>query len=444
MATMQRNGTGVSAEFAQKNANTPVSATDIANKAYVDAVAQGLSPKTSVVAATAAVLAAYTYANGIIGVGATITFTAVGAQTVDAVVPALGERVLVKNETAGNAPYNGIYTVTVKGTGGLQEIWTRSLDCDQSADFPGAFVFCESGTANTGAGFVCTNTAGVVVGTTAITWTQFSAGGAILANGTVAFTGNQSMGSHKLTSVADPTAAQDAATKFYVDATAIAVNTKWFAYAKANPTINYNNPKIVVSPNGVTVQPSGGAAEVAITDTTLGTAQGVQTTAGGGQGIELYPNGTGPITTGSYMQRQFKPYFRMRIKTPASLTSIRGWFGFFSGSPAASNDPAGLHLMAFRYAQGVDTNFMCCTKDGSTINAVSSGVLVAANTIYTLEMITNAAGNIEFYINGTLVYTSSSNLPTSSTTMGNIGYYGTATTAVQITMFWSDLYVSQN
>ena len=39
----------------------------------------------------------------------------------------------------------------------------------------------------------------------------------ILASGIRAFTGNQSMGSHKLTNVLDPTTDQDAATKKYVD-----------------------------------------------------------------------------------------------------------------------------------------------------------------------------------------------------------------------------------
>jgi phage-related tail fiber protein len=39
----------------------------------------------------------------------------------------------------------------------------------------------------------------------------------IKADGTIAFTGDQSMGSHKLTNVTDPVSAQDAATKNYVD-----------------------------------------------------------------------------------------------------------------------------------------------------------------------------------------------------------------------------------
>ena len=51
-------------------------------------------------------------------------------------------------------------------------------------------------------------------------------GSLINKDGTVAFTGNQSMGSHKLTNLADPTQAQDAATKSYTDGLASGVKAK--------------------------------------------------------------------------------------------------------------------------------------------------------------------------------------------------------------------------
>ncbi len=224
----------------------------------------------------------------------------------------------------------------------------------------------------------------------------------------------------------------------------IAINTKWYAYAKANPIAGYNVTRNCLSPTGAQFLASAGAAEGTAVDTTLGTSQGMTTTAGGGSGVEIYPVPGGPTNSCAYMQRQMKPFLRMRIKTNSALTSWRCWIGFFSGSPAASNDPAGLHLMAFRFVQGVDTNWMCCTKDGATLNPQDSGITVAVSTIYDLQMVTNSSGNIEFYINGVLVKTLTTNLPTTTQTMGNIGYYGNATTAVSVVMYWSDLYVQQN
>jgi len=171
---------------------TPTLPNDAASKAYVDSVAQGLSPKASVVAASAAALPAYTYVNGVGGVGATITKNTPGALTLDGVTGfSVGDRVLIKDEVGGNAPYNGIYTVTNPGSGLVGFVLTRATDCDQSADFPGAYVFVESGTVNTAAGFVCTNTAGVVVGTTPIVWVQFTGAGEITVVAPIVKTGNQ-------------------------------------------------------------------------------------------------------------------------------------------------------------------------------------------------------------------------------------------------------------
>ena len=70
-------------------ANTPSGSTDIANKAYVDTVAQGLDTKASVVA------------------GTTANITLSGTQTIDGVVLIAGDRVLVKNQTT--TANNGLY-----------------------------------------------------------------------------------------------------------------------------------------------------------------------------------------------------------------------------------------------------------------------------------------------------------------------------------------------
>jgi len=163
------------------NLADPVQDQDAATKYYVDSVAQGLDPKASVSLATAATLPAYTYNNGTAGVGATITGTSAGLLTVDGTAPAVGNRVLIKNETGANQPYNGIYTVTTNSAG-APYVLTRATDFNQSAEIPGAFTFVEEGSTNVDSGWVCTTNAPVVVGTTNITFTQFSSAGSYTAN----------------------------------------------------------------------------------------------------------------------------------------------------------------------------------------------------------------------------------------------------------------------
>lgn len=172
------------------NSDTRI-ASQKALKTYIDNAIQGLEIKKPARLATAAAIAAYTYANGTLGVGATITFNAVGSQSVDGTATALNDRILVKDETGGNAPYNGVYYVSTKGTGGVAEVWTRTTDNDQAADFPGSFVFVEEGTVNADSGWVCTTDAVVVVGTTNIAWSQFSGAGQITAGAALTKTGNQ-------------------------------------------------------------------------------------------------------------------------------------------------------------------------------------------------------------------------------------------------------------
>ena len=161
---------------------TTTNATDAASKSYVDGVAQGLSVKASVQEATAAALPTNTYLAGV------ITVTATGTLTVDGQLVALNDRVLVKNEVAG--ANNGIYLCTTAGAVGVAAVLTRATDSDTGAEILGAFVFVEKGTANASSGFVNTNTTAPTIGTTAITYTQFSGAGEITASTGLTKSGN--------------------------------------------------------------------------------------------------------------------------------------------------------------------------------------------------------------------------------------------------------------
>lgn len=167
---------------------TPTADTDAANKGYVDSVAQGIDVKASCRVATTAALPTVTYANGASGVGATLTASAVGVLTIDGVATVLGDRILVKNQAS--QLQNGIYTVTTAGTAGVAFVLTRSTDMDLAAEFPSAFSFIEEGSTNADSGWVCTTNAPVTVGTTNITFDQFSGAGQITAGNGLSKTGN--------------------------------------------------------------------------------------------------------------------------------------------------------------------------------------------------------------------------------------------------------------
>jgi hypothetical protein len=148
---------------------TPIGSTDAASKAYVDGLVSGIAWKPSVLYATAAALPSNTYSNGALGVGATLTATAVGVLTVDGVAPALGDRILVKNEaTPAN---NGIYTLTTAGTVGVPYVLTRATDADISAELQSAATFVTNGTVNLGTAFT-QSTLTPTVGTSDLTWVQ--------------------------------------------------------------------------------------------------------------------------------------------------------------------------------------------------------------------------------------------------------------------------------
>lgn len=159
---------------------TPVNPTDIVNKDYADSIASGLNYHQPVNYATTAVLGTYVYNNGVSGVGATITKSVPYATlSIGGGSPSVGQRVLVKNETAGNAPYNGVYTVTSVGSGATPWVLTRATDYDTSGTGSnevdqGDYVLVISGTLASTA-WVQQTALPITIGTTALSFVQFNA-----------------------------------------------------------------------------------------------------------------------------------------------------------------------------------------------------------------------------------------------------------------------------
>jgi len=180
------------ASYKITNLATPVSATDAANKQYVDDVAQGLNIHAASYAATTANLNA-TYSNGTSGVGATLTNAGTQAAfATDGVSPSLNARILVKNQTTTSQ--NGIYTLTTVGSGSTNWVLTRATDFDSAVEIAGGdFTFVDAGTTLANTGWVQVDEV-TTVGTDPIVWQQFSGAGTYTASNGVQLVGSNFSG----------------------------------------------------------------------------------------------------------------------------------------------------------------------------------------------------------------------------------------------------------
>ncbi len=139
----------------------PTNTLHAATKQYVDDAIMGLSVHDSVrVATVSAGTLATSFENG---------------DTVDGVVLATGNRILIKNQAA--PAENGIYVVAASGAP------ARATDADTWTELVQAFVVVTAGTANAGTSWVSQTSSGGTLGVTAVTFGQFASAAAYTADG---------------------------------------------------------------------------------------------------------------------------------------------------------------------------------------------------------------------------------------------------------------------
>lgn len=159
MLITDSRGTAVGLQYnADYSAN--FTARSLIDKAYADAVVSGLDLKESVLAATTSGNTDIDLTGGTFG------------GTIDGYTVQDGDRILVKNQNS-NKEQNGIWVYSSGGN-----TFGRAIDFDNPNVTSGAFTFVETGSTLASTGWVLVTQDPINVGTTPLTFTQFSAAGA--------------------------------------------------------------------------------------------------------------------------------------------------------------------------------------------------------------------------------------------------------------------------
>ena len=145
-----------------------------------------IAAQESVVVATTTSISG-TYANNTPGTTpSTITF-ATGVLTIDGYATVLGDRVLIKDQSAASTPTyvaNGIYVVTTEGAIGIAAVLTRDNDADTIAKISAMPVSVDKGSTNGGGVWFNSNKATDSIGTTPIYYYKNLDSSSTVVNGT--------------------------------------------------------------------------------------------------------------------------------------------------------------------------------------------------------------------------------------------------------------------
>jgi hypothetical protein len=174
--------------FKIESLGAPTASTDAATKQYVDDLAQGLAIQAPAIVASTGTLATMsggtvTYDNGTAGVGATLTISGSTLTAIDGITLSTDDRIVIKDEAT--SAHNGIYTYT------STTVLTRATDFDTPTEMAGGdFVFIQQGTLYNDTGWVMTDPV-TTVGTSDVTFVQFSGAGSFTAGAGLTLTGTE-------------------------------------------------------------------------------------------------------------------------------------------------------------------------------------------------------------------------------------------------------------
>jgi len=269
----------------------PSANTDIVNKQYVDAVAQGLNPKQAVKCAT------------------TADITLSGLQTIDTYTTLAGDRVLVKNQSTQSQ--NGIY---IAGAGA----WTRATDMDVWSEVPGAYTVILNGSANINTGWVSTSADTGTINVTPITFVQFSGTGTYYAG----------------------TGLSLAANTFSITNTGVTAATKGSASKTVTATVNAQGQLTSLTDQDIAI------AGTQITSGTIDSAR----LSGSYTGI----TGVGTVSTGTWQASTISvSYGGTGATTLTGYVKGNGTSAFSASSTIPNTDITGLGTMSTQDASNV-------------------------------------------------------------------------------------------
>jgi len=338
----------------------PSGANDIVNLLALQSYAAGISWKNPVTAAT------------------TTNITLSGPQTIDTKAVVAGNTVLVKNQT--DSTQNGIYQVN-------SGAWTYAVGSTTWAQYVSALVFVEYGT-QAGSAWYCTAQPGGTLGTTAMTWSNFSVSSTYTAGTGLTLTGYQ----------------------FSITNTGVAANT--YGSATATPVFAVNAQGQITSVTNTTITPAIGNV--------TGLATGMLTFLQTPTSANLAATVTDETGSGALVFATSPTFITPALGTPASgvltnatglplSTGVTGTLGVANGGTGLTSTPTNGQIDI-----GNGTGFTRATLTAGTAIGITnaSGSISIANTGVTSLVagsgigISGSTGSVTISATASMVYPS--------------------------------------